>query len=185
MWCGYSLDQNLSLFRDESGQEDGSAMLNQKPGAANEDLRAAYAALADYHTSLVQTRFTIVGLFLAANGFLAIGFFQSGAPALARIALPVIAIVLAVICWVLEVRTYHLLENLAVRGLDLEKQLGYREYQGFFSLIAYQPIGLRLIPTRFRLPAIKGDPILSHTLGISLIYIIIGLFWLIMLFLGA
>jgi len=160
-------------------------MLNQKPGAVHDDLRAAYAAIADYHTSLVQTRFTIVGLFLAANGFLAIGFFQSGASALARIALPVIAIVLTVICWVLEVRTYHLLENLAGRGLELEKLLGYREDQGFFSLIAYQPIGPRLIPMRFRLPVIKGDPILSHTIGISLIYIIIGLFWSVMLFLGA
>ena len=160
-------------------------MLNQKPGATNEDLRAAYAAIADYHTSLVQTRFTIVGLFLAANGFLAIGFFQSGAPALARIALPVIAIVLTVICWVLEVRTYHLLENLAVRGLELEKLLGYREDQGFFSLLKYQPVRARLIPIPFRLPNVKGELIFSHTAGISLIYIIIGLFWLVMLFLGA
>ena len=161
------------------------AMSSRQPSATNDDVRAAYAAIADYHTSLVQTRFTIVGLFLAANGFLALGFFESSVSALPRVALPAIAILLTIICWVLEVRTYHLLENLALRGLELEKLLGLHKDQGFFSLLLHPPIGPRLIPTRIRLPEYKVEPgLFSHTLGISLIYIIIGLFWLILLFLG-
>ena len=39
-------------------------------------IKAAYAAIGAYHNSLVQTRFTIAGLFLAANGLLAGGFSQ-------------------------------------------------------------------------------------------------------------
>jgi hypothetical protein len=157
-------------------------MSNSKPSATSDDVRAAYAAVVDYHNNLVQMRFTVAGLFLAANGFLASGFFQSSLSALPRSALPILGLILTAICWLLEVRTYQLLENLGVRGNDLEKSLGLNEDQGFFSIMAHQPIGPRLLPTRLRLPQNRGvRSIFSHSVGIGLLYIIIGLFWLIML----
>ena len=51
-------------------------MTNIKPSNTSEDERVVYSAIVDYHNNLVQMRFTVVGLFLAANGFLASGYFQ-------------------------------------------------------------------------------------------------------------
>ena len=86
-------------------------MPNSKPGAGKKDIRAAYSAVVDYHNGLVQTRFTVAGLFFAANGFLALGVFQQSVPALLRVILSALGVGLAVICLLLELRTYQLVEN--------------------------------------------------------------------------
>ena len=156
--------------------------MSTQPSATDDDLRAAYAAIVDYHNNLVHMRFTVAGLFLAANGFLASGFFQSTVSAVPRVALPVLGMVLAVICWLLEMRTYQLLENLGARGLDLEASLRLHQGQGFFFLMEHQPIAPRLMPTSLRLPANRVVRYLvSHSFGIGLLYTCVGLFWLIML----
>jgi hypothetical protein len=161
-------------------------MVSTKPSATKDDVRAAYAAVVDYHNNLVHMRFTVAGLFLAANGFLATGFFQSSVSALPQAALPVLGMVLAAICWLLEVRTYQLLENLVARGHDLEASLGLQQSQGFFFLMECQPIRPRLPLTRLRLPANRVVRYLvSHSFGIGLLYTLIGLFWLVMLVVSA
>ncbi len=151
---------------------------SRKQTASTDAIKAAYAAIVAYHNGLVQTRFTIAGLFLAANGLLAGGFSQASLSVLPKPALPTLAIILAIICWALEVRTYQLMENLGRRGSDLENHLGLQKVEGFFSLLAHQPIGPRLLPTQFRLPASK---LFSHSLGLALLYILVALFWIIML----
>ena len=153
-------------------------MPEKKQSTSTDAIKAAYAAIVAYHNSLVQTRFTITGLFLAANGLLAGGLFQTGASELPKFAIPVFGLALAIICWFLEVRTYQLLENLGKRGLDLEDHLGLQKTHGFFSLMSNQPIGPRLLPTRLRLPASK---LFSHSFGFALLYTIIALFWVYML----
>lgn len=151
----------------------------------NNDVRVAYNAIVDYHNNLVQARFTVAGLVIAANGFLASAFFQSSGSASPHISLPVLAILLAVICWLLEVRTYQLLENLATRGLCLEKNsLDLKEDQGFFYLMEKQPIGSRLMPTHIKLPVNKVVQFLvSHRFAFSSLYLLICAFWIIVPFL--
>ena len=153
-------------------------MPDRKQSPSSDAIKATYAAIVAYHNSLVQTRFTIAGLFLAANALLAGSFSQTSLSVLPKPALPALGITLAIICWALEVRTYQLLENLGKRGLDLENRLGLEKVEGFFSLMAHQPIGPRLLPTRIRLPA---SGLFSHRLGIALLYTLVGLFLVIML----
>jgi len=161
-------------------------MADKQASATGEDLRATYAAVVDYHNNLVQVRFTVAGLFLAANGFLAAGFFQSCVSSPTRAALPILGIVLAAICWLLEVRTYQLLDNLGAQGLELEGSLGLDKSLGFFSLLAHQPIGPRLLLTRLRLPTNRGVRyFVSHSFGLGLLYTLIALFWLAMLIVRA
>lgn len=146
--------------------------------ASPDDLRASYGAIVDYHNNLVQMRFNVAGLFLAANAFLASGFFQTGASSLPWFALPVLGILLAGICWLLELRTYQLLDNLADRGVHIERLLGISTAHGFFALMRSQAIGPRLLITRLRIPPIKSVRyIVSHSFGIGLLYGVVAAFW--------
>jgi hypothetical protein len=146
---------------------------------SQDDLRASYSAIVDYHNNLVQMRFNVAGLFLAANAFLASGFFQSAQATLPGYALPALGLVLTCVCWLLELRTYQLLDNLVHRGLELETALNIAERYGFFSLMRSQAIGPRLLIVRKRLP-VSGfiRYIVSHSFGIGALYGAVGLFWL-------
>ncbi|HSN24191.1 MAG TPA: hypothetical protein VLS45_08510 [Methylomicrobium sp.] len=150
----------------------------KKQSSSPDAIKAAYAAIVAYHNNLVQARFTITGLFLTANGLLAGGFFQAGMSQLPKFALPALGLALAAICWMLEIRTYQLLENLGKRGLDLEDRLGMQKDHGFFSLMDSQPIGPRLLPTRLRL---RTSKLFSHSRGFVLLYTVIALFWVYLL----
>jgi len=155
-------------------------MSNSQPNATNDEIRAAYAAIVDYHNNLFPMRFTVAGLVLAANGFLVSVFSQSNLSLSLRVAIPILGILVSFICWMLEVRTYQLLENLSARGERLEKSLGLKDDQGFFSLMSHQPIGPRILPLYRRWPSNRIVQFLvSHSFGINILYIIIGLFWLI------
>lgn len=89
---------------------------------------------------------------------------------------------LTVICWLLELRTYQLLDNLGDRGLELEAALHIAGRHGFFSLMQSQPEGPRLLILRRRLPVNRlVRYIVSHSFGIGALYAAVGLFWLIVL----
>jgi hypothetical protein len=166
---------------DDRFIEGTKAMGSDSETSGADALRAVYSAVVAYHNSLVQMRFTIAGLFLAANGLLAGGLFQASVSALPGFAVPALGMLLAFVCWLLEVRTYQLLENLGARGLELEAQLGVGS-SGFFALMAHQPIGPRLLLTPLRLPANKVVRyFVSHSMGVGLLYNMIGLFWLVVL----
>lgn len=45
-----------------------------------ENLSAGYSSIVGYHNNLMQIRFTVAGLSVAADGFLASAFFQTGSP---------------------------------------------------------------------------------------------------------
>jgi hypothetical protein len=147
-----------------------------------DDLRASYAAIVDYHNTLVQMRFNVAGLFLAANAFLASGFFQSTRSTFLVYGLPTLGLVLAALCWLLEIRTYQLLDNLGNRGLNVESVLKLDDRYGFFSLMGHQPIGPRLLITRLRLPVTKQVRyFVSHSFGLGVLYGAVGVFWLVAL----
>lgn len=139
----------------------------KKRQKSNKNVGMAYQAIVDYHNNLVQIRFTVAGLFLVANGVLATGIFQPSPSRLTWYALPILGMFLAIICLILEVRTYQLLKNLGDRGIKLEEYLGLNEDQGFFYLMRDQPIDPRLF---------KGA---SHTIGFILLYTTICLVWLV------
>lgn len=148
-----------------------------------ENLRATYNAIVDYHNNLVQTRFTVAGLVLTANGFLAVGFFQPPCSNLPQILIPFLGVILIKIFWIMEIRTYCLLENLGKRGKKLEKILKIKKRFRFFSLMKKQPLGPKFLIFRF----VQFHPnkffryIFSHSLGIGLLYFFLCLFWLIII----
>lgn len=156
---------------------------NTTPTKYSRDLSASYSAIVDYHNTLVQARFTVVGLFLAANAFLATGFFQGAPDKLPAYTLPVLGSILTAICWLLELRTYQLLDNLGTRGSALEKEiLGDDNEHGFFSLMKKQPLGPKLLILRIRFETNSlVKYLVSHSFGIGALYAAIGIFWLIAL----
>ncbi|MFZ5822501.1 MAG: hypothetical protein ACOYYJ_21630 [Chloroflexota bacterium] len=157
-------------------------MMTVNDTSSLDDLRASYSAIVDYHNNLVQTRFNVAGLFLAANAFLASGFFQRDQNTFPKYTLPTLGLVLTIICWLLELRTYQLLSNLGTRGLELEAELHIAEQHGFFALMRTQPIEPRLLILRHRLG--KGRFIrfiVSHSFGIGALYLAVGIFWVIAL----
>ena len=115
----------------------------------NNNLRAVYNAIIDYHNNLVQTRFTVASLVLAAHGFLAIGFFQNSCEDWSRTLIPILGIFLVIIFWIMEIRTHCLLKNLGKRGKKIEKILDIERKYGFFSLMKKQPLGPQFLIFRF------------------------------------
>jgi len=159
-------------------------MSNIQSTEIGNNLRAAYGAVLNYHNSLVQSRFTVAGLVLAANGFLVGAFFQMDVHVSFRFLVPFLGMLIALICWLLELRTTQLLENLGEQGKKIEENLGLYKDQGFFYLMEhqYEKFTPRLIPLRKRLSE-KSDIkyLVSHSVGIGLLYIVISMFWLTML----
>lgn len=153
-------------------------MVDSQDNQATDNLGSIYSAIVDYHNNLVHMRFTVAGLFLAANGFLVGGLYSSSTSPMPWYALPVLGIALAAICWLLEIRTYHLLANLGARGKLLEKKLGIARDYGFFSLMESQTIPPRLLVTRIKLP-INGFVryTVSHSFGVGILYGVVWLFW--------
>jgi hypothetical protein len=158
-------------------------MAFKQSNPTSEDVRVVYNAIVDYHNNLVQIRFTTAGLFLAANGFLAIGFFQqSNITAWFNFVIPALGILMTVGCVLLEKRNRQLLANLGMRGQYLETSLGLDKSQRFFSLMEYQPIGPNLQKNQSKKPgrSLKIH-LVTHTFGICLLYGLVLLFWLVIL----
>ncbi len=147
-----------------------------------ENLSAGYNGIVDYHNNLVQIRFTVAGLSIAADGFLASAFFQTDSVALSRIIISILGIVLTFICGMLEIRTFQLLNKLLKGGYEIEKIFGVNEGQGVFSILTQNQI----VP-RFIGKPLKGSTkrekkfIFSHSVMFGLLYVSVFIFWLTML----
>lgn len=137
-------------------------------------LRMIFAAIVDYHTSLVQTRFAIAALYLAATGFLASSWFNGATGQRSSVLIPILGMFFTLVCWGLEIRTVQLMRNLARKGMAVERLLGLR--RGFFALMRKQPFAARL---PFRGPEIR--PWLSHTLSLNALYAATSAFWFVVL----
>jgi hypothetical protein len=60
-------------------------MRKSNPNIKDENLTAGYSSIVDYHNTLVQIRFTVAGLSIAADGFLASALFQADSPVVSKI----------------------------------------------------------------------------------------------------
>ncbi|MBI5932568.1 MAG: hypothetical protein HY867_02580 [Chloroflexi bacterium] len=147
-----------------------------------ENLSAGYDGIVDYHNNLVQIRFTVAGLSIAADGFLASAFFQTDAVVLSRIIISILGIVLTFICGMLEIRTFQLLNKLLKGGYEIEKILGLNEEQGMFSILMQTQILPRFLSKPMKRPAKReGKFIFSHSVMFGLLYASVFIFWLTML----
>jgi hypothetical protein len=141
----------------------------------DETLRTVFDAIVDYHNNMTQTRFTIAGLYIAATGFLASSWFSGSVRKEFFILIPIVGFFFTVICWLLEFRTRHLLDNVGRKGIAIERLLGVR--RGFFARMETQPYSIKL---PFDGPKIRYT--VGHTLSLNLLYAITSIFWFYLFF---
>lgn len=114
-------------------------MLRQSPPKpyGPDEARAEHRACVDYHIALVNSRFTIVGLYVAAMGFIAGAVFKEVISWDFRAAVSLLACWLTACLWILELRSRALFTNVAHRGIDIERRYwkldGEELMSGFFS----------------------------------------------------
>jgi hypothetical protein len=152
----------------------------EMPATEKGDLLAAYNAIVGYHNNLVSMRFTIAGLYLAASGLLAGSMFNSDWSG-TTLVLPILGLALTLIAWLLEVRTYCLLENLGQRGISMESKLSLGDTGGFFDLMNEQPLPPKIPFSRKPFKNQTVIRFISHSWGLNLLYVSISTFWLLML----
>ncbi|OOO01903.1 MAG: hypothetical protein USCGTAYLOR_01915 [Chromatiales bacterium USCg_Taylor] len=168
-----------------------------KPSYGPDDARAEYQAVVDYHASIVSSRFTIAGLYVAATGFVAAAVFAADTTWWARFGGSAFALWLTVCLWILELRSRALFTNVAHRGIDIEHRCwGLVDgdwYAGFFSRQYKEPpaadpngpeeLHRRSEPDRPRLAwaskpmSIRLSRFISHSMGLDLLYAGGLLFW--------
>ena len=169
-----------------------------------EDIRAEYSALVTYHTSLVNGRFTLAGLFVAGLGLLGGAVLRNDVPPRAKVLGATLGLLLTVCLWILELRTRSLFASLAMRGIDIEHDhfglTGRNWYSGFFTRqyavwsrqYKVTPDPSRSDPDVPPLPGpdrvfvvfLLGRPLpnwlckgITHSLGLDLLYAGACLFW--------
>lgn len=160
-------------------------MKKSTPNIQREDLSTGYNGIVDYHNNLVQIRFTVAGLSIAADGFLASAIFQTGSPMFSKILISILGLVLTFICGMLEIRTFQLLNKLLKGGYALEKILGLDEDQGLFSILMRAQIVPGFLSKPSKVSAKRENRyIFSHSVMFGLLYVCVFIFWLIMLVLA-
>ena len=168
------------------------AKLDQGP----DDIRCEYAAVVDYHGSMVNSRFTIASLYVAAVGFIASAVLAHGSSWGARAAGSFLACWLTICLWILELRSRALYNNLAHRGIDIEHRnwalVGSSWYAGLFSRQYKEPpaeeVDKKNVPPRpghdrpkiawMKMPlSERVSRYISHSWGFDLLYAGSGAFW--------
>jgi hypothetical protein len=140
-----------------------------------------YDAIVDYHNNLVQMRFTIAGLCIAATGFLMNSWFSMDPLKPRNIIIPILGFFLVFICFILELRTYLLLYGLGVRGIKIETKLNTSKEFGFFDFMHDQQIK-RDFPIFPKISSYFFKKIISHSFAIILLYLGIIIGWIIIFF---
>lgn len=173
------------------GASGGGGKPNQPRAAAPQyyqgDSGTVYNAFISYHNSLVGTRFVIAGLFMAANGFLVSGYFArrevvTGSGQDMSWALPALGIAIAAVCFLLEFRTRHILDNMGKVGGEIEEEFSLPRGRPFFDVMGRQDLGPRVPFVGVRVPPnFVPSALNSHTFGLNLLYVIVSGFWAMML----
>jgi len=107
-----------------------------------DNLRTEYTALSSYFNTVISFRFTTIGLYLAAVGFIVSGSISTEKAFL--------LLGLSFILWLMDLRNRTLFYNLAERGMQIEWE--YWRYRG---LEAYNPFYRHMMKER---PPIAKDP---------------------------
>ena len=164
-----------------------------------DEARAEHRACVDYHTALVNSRFTIAGLYVAGMGFIAAAVFKPDITWDFRAAISLLACWLSVCLWILELRSRSLFTNIAHRGIQIEREewglIELRAQVGFFSR-QYKlpadytpgspsdaprrqnpdPVTIAFFPNKPLTPVLAK--IVSHSMGLDLLYSGGLVFWL-------
>ena len=168
-------------------------------GYSAEDIRIEYQVVSDYHSSIVSSRFTVAGLYVAAIGFVAGAVFSADTSWWARWAGSVLALWLSICLWVLELRSRALFTNIAHRGIEIEhKYWGLTDietewFNGFFSRMYKEPpnsnhgsngeLDRRKEPDRPRFAwsrkplSVQLSKYISHSMGLDLLFLGGIVFW--------
>jgi hypothetical protein len=157
-----------------------------KPAQSDETLRTLIDIITHMYAGLARMRFTIAGLYLAATGFLASSWFagvRDGFSA-SYYLIPALGFVVTLICWLLEIRTFHLILNLEDKGAKVEKKLSVDGKLTLFMMRGGYPLPPRL-PFSARRPVPKSlHRFVSHSFGLNALYASIAAFWVLALVLG-
>ncbi len=98
-------------------EKNNSKLTNELKEVEPENLRIKYNALAAYSNSVVTFRFTVLGLYLAA-----VGFILGGTPSLGKY---ILLCVVTFSLYIIEIRNRFLKNRLAAQSLQIEKVWGY------------------------------------------------------------
>lgn len=160
-------------------------MKKRDPILPFENISVGYNSIVEYHNNLVQIRFTVAGLSVAADGFLASAFFQPDSPEFSKILIAILGLILTFICGMLELRTLQLLMKLLKAGYALEKTMGLGADQGVFSVLMQSQIVPQFLKKFSDAPAGQENRfVFSHSVMFWLLYTCIFVFWTIMLVLS-
>ena len=153
---------------------------------SHETLRTVLSAIAHDYAALARMRFTIAGLYLAATGFLASTWFAGLRDGIssAYYLIPALGFIVTLICWLMEIRTVQIIQNLEYKGAEIEKRLRVDDKLTLFMMSKGYPL-------QPRLPFSRGVPMpralrrfVSHSFGLNSLYAAIASFWVLALALG-
>ena len=157
-----------------------------KPAQSDETLRTVLSAITHDYAALARMRFTIAGLYLAATGFLASSWYAGLRDGVspAYYLIPALGIVVTLICWLLEIRTFQLIMNLEHKGAQIEKRLNVEGKLTLFMMSGGYPLPPKLpFSTRTPVPGFLRR-LVSHSFGLNALYASIATFWILTLILG-
>ncbi len=145
-----------------------------------EDERAMYSGLLDYHHTLVTVRFTVLGLHLTATAFLATIALSPGARIAAVALAAVFGLVFSVFGLLMDLRTTQLLSNIGARGTRLE---GMENQSGFFTLMAAQDEAGEQMP-KWPFTETPLSFKISHKKYLAATYLLTMAFWIVAAVIG-
>lgn len=163
---------------------------------SSDNARTEYNAVAKFHSALLNSRFTIAGLYVAAIGFFGGALIKPEITWGVRAIGATFAIWLTLCLWILELRTRAIFSNIVHRGIEIEHEVwnlvDENWYTGFFSRQYKEPpnwnhtdpLPRRLDPDRptlgwgLRPMSPKLSRLINHSMGLDLLYAGSSFFWL-------
>jgi|SRR5271157_1932823 len=151
-----------------------------------ENLRTEYSAISQYHNSLVTFRLTLLGLFLAALGFIIGKAWPMPWP------ICLLGLFLTICMFIFELRTQVVFQAIARRGKEIEQKHWKSKTsteQQFFSLqypemrTKNYGVPLKIFKISIdEIPLLNVDGIISHSFALDFLYTGLIIFFVVALF---
>jgi hypothetical protein len=157
-----------------------------KPAQSDETLRTILAAITHDYAALARMRFTIAGLYLAATGFLASTWFAGLRDDMTSsyYLIPALGFIVTLVCWLMEIRTVQIIQNLEYKGAKIERELNVDGKLTLFMMSSGYPLQPRLpFSTKISVPSFLRR-FVSHSFGLNTLYASIAVFWVLAIALG-
>ena len=157
-----------------------------KPAQSDQTLRTILTAITHEYAALARMRFTIAGLYLAATGFLASTWFAGLSDGISSryYLIPALGFVVTLVCWLMEIRTLQIIQNLENKGAAIEKRLNVDGKLTLFMMSGGYPVPPKVpFTSRIPVPSLLRR-FVSHSFGLNTLYASIAAFWVLALILG-